>query len=537
MRASPVPGRTDGEVTLGSKPPDEPGDAGKQEDGHGTEGAGHSPVDHAPEAEPAPSTVPGEDLPEADPPLSPEVAEAVSATDNLADAEEAAEADAEPETAVPVDEDEDYGFPDQLWRKIGARRPPGLPTPRAWRSPLRGPWLTSVFGFLLLISLPLVILTGLLDYIAYGPRLHQSIPAHVGFLHLPYFNWPTRPAWLFQLTEGLHVCLGLVLVPVVLAKLWSVMPKLFTWPPLRSVAELLERLSLVMIVGGIVFEMATGILNIQYDYLFGFNFYTAHYFGAWVFITGFVIHVALKLPTMVRSLRSRSLRDELRTPLADTRPEPLDPDGLVAVSPAPPTLSRRGLLAVVGGGSLMVAVLTVGQSIGGFARDAALLIPRGRSYGEGPNDFQINKTAAAASIDSASTGAAWRLALSGGPVSVTLSRDMLQAMDQHTADLPIACVEGWSTTQHWTGVRLADLARLSGVGRPSKAHVKSLEGGGGFSEAWLQQNQVLDPDALLALQVNGVDLSLDHGFPARVIVPALPGVHCTKWVKSIEFVS
>ena len=41
--------------------------------------------------------------------------------------------------------------------------------------------------------------------------------------------------------------------------------------------------------------------------------------------------------------------------------------------------------------------------------------------------------------------------------------------------------------------------------------------------------------AMLALQVNGVDLTPDHGFPARVIVPALPGVHCTKWVRSINF--
>ena len=31
------------------------------------------------------------------------------------------------------------------------------------------------------------------------------------------------------------------------------------------------------------------------------------------------------------------------------------------------------------------------------------------------------------------------------------------------------------------------------------------------------------------------DLSLDHGFPARIIVPALPGVHNTKWVASIDF--
>lgn len=434
-------------------------------------------------------------------------------------------------------EDHHFGFPRSLWATAAKYPPPGLPKPSIWRSPLRGPWLTSVLGFLLLISLPLVFLTGLLDFIAYGPRFGQSNPAHVGFLHLPYFDWPVRPSWLFQLTEGLHVGLGLVLVPVVLAKLWSVMPKLFDWPAVRSAAHLLERLSLILIVGGIVFEMATGILNIQYDYLFGFSFYTAHYFGAWVFFTGFIVHVALKLPTMVRSLRSRSLVTELRTPLAETRPEPPDADGLVAPNPSPPTISRRGALAVVGGGSLMIAVLSVGQTLGGVSRSFALLLPRGRSYGTGPNDFQINRTAQAASVDEAEVGPNWRLNLMGGTAPVQFSRAELLALDQHVAVLPIACVEGWSTTQQWSGVRLGDLARAAGVPLPSAAHVKSLEKGGGFGEAWLTSAQVLTPDALLAFKVNGADLSLDHGFPARIIVPALPGVHCTKWVHSIEFVA
>jgi DMSO/TMAO reductase YedYZ molybdopterin-dependent catalytic subunit len=58
---------------------------------------------------------------------------------------------------------------------------------------------------------------------------------------------------------------------------------------------------------------------------------------------------------------------------------------------------------------------------------------------------------------------------------------------------------------------------------------------GAFNRARLQRNQVLNPDALLALRVNGAALSPDHGRPARIIVPALPGVHCTKWVASIEF--
>ncbi|GAB3332257.1 hypothetical protein GCM10027452_05500 [Micromonospora halotolerans] len=118
---------------------------------------------------------------------------------------------------------------------------------------------------------------------------------------------------------------------------------------------------------------------------------------------------------------------------------------------------------------------------------------------------------------------------------MALDRARMTALAQHTAVLPIACVEGWSTTQTWTGVRLRDLAALAGSADPATARVRSLERAGLFREAALHRGQVTDPDALLALRVNGVDLSLDHGYPARIIVPALPGVHCTKWVTEIVF--
>lgn len=428
-----------------------------------------------------------------------------------------------------------YGFPARLWRTLDAHPPPGVERAQRWRSPLRGPWLTSVFGSVLLVTLPIVILTGLLSYIAYGPRFGQAIPGDVGWLKLPTFDWPTNPSWLYRLTQGLHVGLGLVLIPVVLAKLWSVIPRLFAWPPARSIAQLLERVSLLMLVGGILFEIVTGVLNIQYDYIFGFSFYTAHYFGAWVFIAGFVVHIAIKIPTMWSGLRSISPRDVLRTGRAETRAEPWEPDGLVAADPQPATMSRRGALALVGGAAVFMAVITAGQTLGGYARPAALLLPRGRTRGHGPNDFEVNRTASVAGISAGSTGERWRLTLTGGPRAVVLDRAALLAMPQHTAVLPIACVEGWSTTQTWTGVRLADLARLAGVAAPESAFVSSLERSGAFGRATLQRSQVLHPDALLALRVNGSDLSPDHGFPARIIVPALPGVHNTKWVASIAF--
>lgn len=425
-----------------------------------------------------------------------------------------------------------YGFPAPLWRALAAHRPPGFGRSRAWRSPLRGPWLTSLFGLVLLVTMPLVVITGLLSYIAYGPQFGQALPADVGWLRLPPFAWPTDPPWLYRLISGVHVGLGLVLVPVVLAKLWSVLPKLFTWPPAKSPAQVLERLLLLLLVGSVLFEIVTGVLNIQYDYVFGFSFYTAHYFGAWVFIGAFAGHIAIKLPTMVRALRTRSLRSELTTPRSATVPEP-GADELVPIAPAEPTLSRRGALTLVGSGSLLVAALTVGQSFDAV-RSSALLLPRGRDSGDGPNGFPVNRTAEAAGV-AGLLQAGWRLTLLGGSRALALDLSAVRGLPQHTVTLPIACVEGWSTVQTWSGVRLRDLAALAGVVEPERAHVRSLEAAGAFNQATLQSNQVLDPDSLLAIRVNGAELSADHGYPARIIVPALPGVHNTKWVRSIDF--
>ena len=419
-----------------------------------------------------------------------------------------------------------------------------------WRSPLRGPWLTSVLAVVLLIGLPIVSITGLLSYAAYQPQFRgNAFPTDPGLLRLPHFAWPTDPAWLYRLNQGLHVGLGLILIPVVLAKLWSVIPKLFVWPPARTPAELLERGSLALLVGGILFELATGVLNIQYDYVFGFDFYTGHYYGAFVFLAGFAVHVPLKIAIVRRSLRSRRLRDELRVSTPDTVAEPPDEHGLVPADPDPATISRRGALAVVGGSSALIGLVTVGQSLGDRLRPTAVLSVRGQSYGAAPGDFQVNRTAGAAGITEEMAGGGWRLALRGGNVdrsqatamtsvpelSLSLSRQDLLAMPQHTALLPIACVEGWSTVQQWSGVRLRDLAALVRIPEPTSLLVESLEARGAFARAVLNAGQAVDEDSLLALRVNGADLSLDHGFPARVIVPALPGVHNTKWVRALHF--
>ena len=422
--------------------------------------------------------------------------------------------------------------PAGLLRRTLSRPPPGPFRPGTWRSPLRGQWLTSLLGLVLLVGLTILAVTGLLSYAAYNPRLPGNDETRgAPLLKFYLFSWPTHPSWLYRVDQGIHITLGLALVPFVLAKLWSVLPKLFTWPPVRSAAQALERLSLIMIVGGVLFEFATGILDIQNYYVFPFSFYTAHLYGAWVFIAGLVTHVTLKFPHMLAGLRSRSLRRELRTPLSETRPEEPDPAGLRAPSPAAPTISRRGLLAGGGGASVTLVALAVGQSIGGWTRRTALFAPRGLSA---TGAFPVNRTAASIGLTSADVGDGYRLTLIGTR-TVTLTREQILALPQHTAELPIACVEGWSYAASWTGVRLADLARLAGIADPGIAQIESIQPKGSFRAAALSAAQVSDPQSLLALRVNGADLPRDHGYPARTIIPNAPGVHNTKWVNKITF--
>ena len=273
-----------------------------------------------------------------------------------------------------------------------------------------------------------------------------------------------------------------------------------------------------------MFEFVTGVMNVQYWYAFRFNFVVAHYYGAIVFVASLVLHVALKTPVILRAYRERGVLKPLRDDLARTRPEPADEHGgLVAPSPAEPTISRRGVFALVGAGSLTLLLANAGETIGGPLRRLSLFAPRRQVIGSGPNDFQVNKTAPAAGITASMTGPDYRLALRHDGREVLLSRDELLAIDQHTARLPIACVEGWTTTQEWTGVRLADLARMAGAPGAASALVRSLQPRGVLSRASLNAGQLGHPDALLALKVNGADLSPDHGYPARIIVPAPAG--------------
>ncbi|MBD5784829.1 molybdopterin-dependent oxidoreductase [Cellulosimicrobium terreum] len=395
---------------------------------------------------------------------------------------------------------------------------PSVPRAEDFRSPVHDPRVVARVGALLGGAIVVLFLTGLWSHLQQTP---------VSWLPLG-----PAPAWGYRVTQGIHVTVGFACVPLLLAKLYTAYPRLFERPALRGPLHALERGSVAVLVAATTFQIVTGVLNVFQVYPWKFSFLWVHYATAWVVIGSVVVHVGVKLPTIVTALRTSV--SEMSAERSDDGPSLVE-----APSPsAEPALARRGFLAAVAAATLGVVALTVGQTVRPLA-PLAVLAPRDPRVG--PQGLPVNKTARSAGVTDAAQDPDWRLTLSGPGGTRELSRADLLAMDLVTAVVPIACVEGWSATATWEGVRVRDLAALvgptiSGADRSGEADVQvdSLQQGGSYASSLLPAAFVVADDTLLALRLGGEDLDLDHGYPARIVAPNRPGVLQTKWVTRLN---
>ncbi len=85
----------------------------------------------------------------------------------------------------------------------------------------------------------------------------------------------------------------------------------------------------------------------------------------------------------------------------------------------------------------------------------------------------------------------------------------------------------------WLGASLASIIREA---RPQAGATQLLcTSADGFTSGTPLQAVLDGPDALLAIAMNGTALPVEHGFPARMVVPGLYGyVSATKWVTDIN---
>ncbi len=379
-------------------------------------------------------------------------------------------------------------WPDVLRRSNGGPHP---------TSPLRDERTAAVLGIALGVSFVVCFATGLYSHWA------QSTD--------PIIAFPARPAGMYRVTQAIHIFTGVLSIPLLLAKLWTVLPKFFRLPPVASIPHLVERISLLPLVGGALFLLFTGFNNIAAWYPWEFGFVAAHYWAAWITIGGLVAHVGAKLATTRRVLRRGGAPDAPRA------------DG---------GLGRRGFFALIGGVAVFLAASVESQSITPFRR-LGLFSPRDLS--KGPQGFPVNSSARRRGVVEAAVSPEYRLRVTGSVArELVFTLDDLRALAHHEAELPIACVEGWSKSARWRGVRLRDLLAMAGAADAASCTVISLQERGGFRSSFVNAAHAGDPDTLLALEINGEELHIDHGFPVRLIGPNRPGVNQTKWVTEVR---
>lgn len=178
------------------------------------------------------------------------------------------------------------------------------------------------------------------------------------------------------------------------------------------------------------------------------------------------------------------------------------------------------------------AVLTLGSTVPWLEPISVL---RSRRPSTSPDGVPVKRTAAEAQVPRVPE-TDWRITLTGPSGTTDVGLADLLALPQSSAVLSIACVEGWGATTSWSGVRVRDLMAVVG-GHDRDVDVESAEKSGNYRASTLPAVYAAHADTILALRVGGVRLSLDHGYPARIIAPNRPGVLQTKWVRRLAVTS
>lgn len=371
------------------------------------------------------------------------------------------------------------------------------------------------------------------------------------------FVIPAAPVGFYRFTQGLHIATGIASVPLLLAKLWVVLPGFYQWPPIRSVAHAVERAMLLPLVAGSLFLLFSGVGNIALWRPWRFDFTSGHYWVAWVTMGALVTHVAAKIFIVRRALGAEDevpdgepatddiltavgeiepvdesiTTDEAPAEVADEAREPNDEERvLIGVGDA--GLSRRGFLTAIGAASGVLTLATVGQTFSPLD-SISVLAPRSPSVG--PQGVPVNRTAAQARVTQTATDPGYRMLVSTSTgMERSFSIEELRQLPWTVEDLPLACVEGWSSDATWGGVSIIDLAREMGIDEPSEVVVRSLQEGRRFTSSRINRSQSRSSKSLLALDLGDEPLHIDHGFPVRLIAPNRPGVLQTKWIDRVE---
>ncbi len=134
----------------------------------------------------------------------------------------------------------------------------------------------------------------------------------------------------------------------------------------------------------------------------------------------------------------------------------------------------------------------------------------------------------------------WSLSIKGlvdHPMTLTL--DQIKALPSVQVFHTLECISntvGGDLIGNglWKGIHMADLMQQAG---PQKGVVDAVfRAADDYSDS-VPLAALVDPNTVLAYEMNGQPLQVKHGFPARLLIPGIFGMKNVKWLTTIELVN
>lgn len=152
----------------------------------------------------------------------------------------------------------------------------------------------------------------------------------------------------------------------------------------------------------------------------------------------------------------------------------------------------------------------------------------------------------------------WKLTVDGEvDTPVTLTLEELKKMPKHTVTVTLECAgngraffeppvagiqweRGAVGTARFSGARMADVLKKAGVKATGKyVAMNGADKPIGKMPDFIRNVPIakaLNPDTILAYEMNGEPLPVLHGFPLRAVVPGWEGAYAVKWLTNLQVI-
>lgn len=114
-----------------------------------------------------------------------------------------------------------------------------------------------------------------------------------------------------------------------------------------------------------------------------------------------------------------------------------------------------------------------------------------------------------------------------------LTLDDIKSLPRTEMTVELKCIEGWSIVVNWAGARFSDFAAKYAPSQ-NKQYVSLVTPDQGYYVGW-DMPSILHPQTLLAYELNGEPLTMEHGAPLRLATTTKYGIKQIKRIGRIEF--